>query len=97
MPRDVRRHQIGRELDARKAPLEGLRQSAHEERLAEPRYALDENMPAGQQRDQHLIDNRMLADQRFGDFRADRADRGQSLASELGCRVLAHTEFLGSF
>ena len=47
--RDIRRHKIGRELDAPKIPAEQVRQRLHHHRLGQPGHADDEHMSAGNQ------------------------------------------------
>ena len=61
-------HQVGRELDARILQRNGLRQRAHEQSLAHARHPLQQNVRAGQQRNQHSLDHLALTDDRFGDF-----------------------------
>ena len=59
---DVARHQVGRELNARELEVEHLRQRVDEQRLREPRHADDQAVAAGEQRQQHLLDDVFLAD-----------------------------------
>ena len=46
--RDVRRHQVGRELNAFEAHIQDPGQSADHQRLGQPRHALQQAMPAGE-------------------------------------------------
>ena len=39
-----------------------LGERAHEQRLAEARHALDEHVPRRHERDEHLLEDRLLAD-----------------------------------
>ena len=59
---DVRRHQVGCELDARELEIEHARHCVNEQRLREARDADDERIAAGEQRDEHLLDDVVLAD-----------------------------------
>ena len=59
---DVRRHQVGRELDAVELQVEHARQRVDEQRLGQPGHADDEAVAADEQRQQHLIDDFVLAD-----------------------------------
>ncbi len=45
----VRRHQVRRKLDALKLQVQRLGQSPHQQRLAQPRHAFQQHMPAGNQ------------------------------------------------
>ncbi len=55
-------HQVGRELDAAEAQVERPRQRLHQQRLGQAGHALQQSVPAGQQREQHLLDDLVLAD-----------------------------------
>jgi hypothetical protein len=63
----VARHQIGRELDAREAQVEARGEGAHEQRLAQARRAFQQHVPSGEQPDQHVVDDRALADDHLAD------------------------------
>ena len=64
---DVARHQVGRELDAVEIEPQRLAQRAHEQRLAEPRHAFEHAVAAGEQPDQELLDDLVLANHRARD------------------------------
>ena len=66
---DVRRHEVGRELDALEPEMKDLRDGFHQECLGEAGRAGDETMPAGEQRDERLFDDLLLADDDLGQFR----------------------------
>ncbi len=68
---DVRRHQVGRELDALELEMENLRDGFHEQRLGQAGRAGDQAMAAGEQRDQDLLDDFLLADDDLGQFGFD--------------------------
>ena len=53
-PDDVGREQVRRALDARVGGIDRTRQRAHERGLAHARMVLNEHVPLGQQRDEHV-------------------------------------------
>ena len=59
---DVRRHQVGRELDALEAEIQDLGERLDQQRLRQSRHAGDQAVAAREQRDQDLIDDLVLAD-----------------------------------
>ena len=61
-PGDVRRHQIGRELDAAELAPENARQGAHQERLGDARHALDEGVVPREDGDERPVDCLVLPD-----------------------------------
>jgi len=69
-PEDVRRHEVGRELDAVEGEVEHLTQRADEERLAQTRHAFEQDVAAGKQGDERALDNFILADQGLADLGA---------------------------
>ena len=78
---DVGRHEVRRELDAAEAEVQRLGHRAHQHRLAEPGHALEQRVRSGQQADQRLPDELLLAD----DERPDLAlDGGRQLGEALG-------------
>src|SRR5262249_44967913 len=68
---DVRRHQVGCELDARELQMDDLRQSGDEQRLGETRHADDQTVAPDEQREQDLVDHFVLADDQFLELRDD--------------------------
>ena len=52
----VGREQVGRALDARVLGVDRARQGACQRRLPDPRVVLDQHVPLGEQRDQHVAD-----------------------------------------
>ena len=62
VPDDVGRHQVRRELDAAEAEVERLGEGADQHRLAEARHALQQRVAAGEQADQRLPHELVLAD-----------------------------------
>jgi hypothetical protein len=59
-------HEVGCELDALELEMKNLRDGFHEQRLGQPGCAGDETMPAGEQRNEQLLDDILLADDDFG-------------------------------
>ena len=59
---DVGRHQVGRELDALEHQPQRLRHGAHQQRLGRSGQSGDQAMAADKQRDQHLFQHFVLAD-----------------------------------
>ena len=59
---DVRRHQVGRELDAVELQVEHLGQRRDEQRLGQPGDADDQAVAADEERQQHQLDDVALAD-----------------------------------
>ncbi len=59
---DVRRHQIGRELDAREPHRAHACERPRDERLGEPRKVLDQDVTVGEQAHQDELDLGALAD-----------------------------------
>jgi len=60
--RDIRRHQIGSELNAAELQREGLGERPDHQRLGQPRDAHEQAVPPGEQADQELLDDLLLAD-----------------------------------
>ncbi|MNV42525.1 hypothetical protein D3C71_1342020 [compost metagenome] len=63
MAADVAGHQVRGELHAGVVQLQGLRQGAHQQGLAQPGHAFDQHVAAGQQCDQNLLQHISLADE----------------------------------
>ena len=59
---DVRRHQVGRELDALEVEVEDVGERLDQQRLRQAGHAGDQAVAAGEERDQHLLDDLVLAD-----------------------------------
>ena len=76
---DVGRHQVGRELDPGELQVERLGQRADQERLAQPRHAFQQAMPADEQAGQHAVDDLVVADDHPADLFADGLVAGQEL------------------
>ena len=61
-PGDVRRHEVGGELDPLELEMEDLRDGTDQERLRQARRAGDQTVAAGEEADQDLVDRVLLAD-----------------------------------
>ena len=59
---DVRRHDVGRELNPLEVEIEDVGERLDQQRLRQPGHAGDQAVAAGEQRDQHLLDDLVLAD-----------------------------------
>ncbi len=68
---DVARHQIGRELDALEGGAEHVREGAHEQRLAEAGHAFDEHVTAGEDGDERVQDEIVLAEEHLAGLAAE--------------------------
>ncbi len=68
---DVGGHEVGRELDPLERQVENLRDCLDEQRLGESRHAGDQAVPAGEERDEDLIDDRILPDDDLADLGQD--------------------------
>ena len=67
---NIRRHQIGGELDAIEAHIEHLAQSPHQERLAQTRHALQQHMPSAEDGLQCPLHNLVMPYDDFADLGA---------------------------
>ena len=59
---EVGGHEVGRELDAVEGAAEDVGERPHGQRLGEPGHAFEQHVTAGQQRDEHALEHRVLAD-----------------------------------
>ena len=59
---EIRRDEVGRELDAAEAAAENAASVLTVSVLARPGDALQQDVPAGEQRDEHALEHRVLAD-----------------------------------
>ena len=81
---DVRRHQVGRELNAAKRQLQDPGDRADQQRLRQPRHADQQAVPAAEQGDQQLLDDIVLPDDDLADLLAHARVRGGEAADGLG-------------
>ena len=63
---DIGRHQVRRKLNALKRKVQGLRQSADQQRLGQSRHTNEQRMAPGKDGDENFIDDLLLADNDLG-------------------------------
>ena len=73
---DVRRHQVGRELNAVERQVQHVGERRDQQRLRQARHADEQAVPAREERDQQLLDDLALAD-----------DPPLDLAENVGARL----------
>ncbi len=81
---DVGRHQIRRELNPLEREIEDLRDRLDEQRLGETGHAGDQAVPAGEERHQHFVDHRVLADDDLADLGEDPLPAGSHPLGDRG-------------
>ena len=69
--RDVRRHEVGRKLDAAEGQVEGACEGADEERFGQAGHADEQTMAPAEEGDEELIDDFPLAYNDFANFGDD--------------------------
>ena len=87
---DVGRQHVDRELDATEVQGDGLRDGVHEERLRQAGHALQEQVPAGEERDHDALDDDVLADDDLADACPDVGDELVGGLHGRGIRMGAH-------
>ena len=83
-PGDVRGHQVGRELDPLEADVEDLGDRADHQRLGQPGHADQQDVAAGEDRRQDLLDHLALADDDLAQLGDHHVARVAELVEELG-------------
>ena len=68
---DIRRHQVGRELNAIEVEVERLGKCPHQECFAKPGNAFQQTVPADEQASQHAVDDFIMADDDTADLFAN--------------------------
>ena len=68
---DVGRHQVRRELDPLEVEVEDVGERLDEQRLGQPGHAGDQAVAAGEERDEHLLDDLVLADDDLAELGED--------------------------
>ena len=71
----VCRQQVGGKLNALKTGVDRLGQTCNGSGLGQPRNALDQQVPAGQQTNQHPVNKLILPDENSTDFAHDLTQR----------------------
>src|SRR5256885_15158086 len=77
--RDVGWHQVRRELHAREAQVECLRDRLHEEGLRETRDADEQHVPPGEECCDEIVDDLLLPDDAAADLLNQRAASAREL------------------
>ena len=70
-PHDVRRQEVGGELDAREARGDRLGEGPHGERLRQPGHSLEQHVPPGEDADEQPVDHVLLTHDAQRDLAAD--------------------------
>jgi hypothetical protein len=78
-PDEVRRHEVGRELDALELATDGLGQGPDRHRLGEARDALDEDVAPREERDDQPLEQVILTDDDLLDLVQEPLHRGGSV------------------
>ena len=76
---DVFRLQVRRELNTRKVQRQRLRERTHEQRLSEPRHALQQHVAARQHAHDHTVDDVAMPDDHLLDLVAQRLRQRRKL------------------
>jgi hypothetical protein len=76
---NVRRQQVDRELNPGELQVDRFREDRDEQRLGQARDALQQEVPAGKQRDQHSFNDDVLSDDDRRDALADALDEFRNL------------------
>src|SRR4051812_17211980 len=82
---EVRRYEVRRELQALEGAAQRVGERLDGQRLGQPRHALEEDVPAGQERHEQPLEHRLLAD----DHPLDLEHRGLERGVRLPRRVVA--------
>ena len=75
--------QVGGELDALEAGLDGIREGLDREGFGQAGHPLDKDMAIGEEADKQSIDEVALADNDLSDFAGQASDKGRFLLDEL--------------
>jgi hypothetical protein len=81
-PDEVRRDEVGGELDAAERPAEDFGERLQRQRLGEPRDPLQQDVAAGEQADEQALEHRVLPDDHASDLRQRLAQAGAGLVGE---------------
>src|SRR2546426_2405223 len=83
--RDIRRHQVGRELDAVEAGIDDPRERLHRQCLRRAGHAFDQRVAFGEQGDENLFNGLFLTNDNFAEFATDVFDsRGDVFKHGVG-------------
>jgi len=78
---DIGGHQVRRELNPPELERENVTQRADQQCLAQPRHALQKDVSATKQTDQHVLDNRLVADDDLADLATQRLEHPAKFAT----------------
>ena len=81
---DVGRQEVDRELHAPERQVDRLRDRVDEQRLGEPGHPLQQQVSAGEQRDQDSVDDRVLTDDDLADASAHGLDKRMGSSALFG-------------
>jgi hypothetical protein len=82
-PRDVRGHEVGRELDATELQAQRPGEARDQQRLRQPRDPDQQRVTSGQDGDQQSLDDLLLADDLLGDLVLDPPPRFRQALEQL--------------
>ena len=85
---DIAGHEVGGELDPRELQVQDVGDGGDDLRLADPGDPFQQDMPLGQQADQHTVDDLLGTDDDLADFLADERELlGEAAYSlfDFGC------------
>ncbi len=82
----IGRKQVGSELDAMEACVDGAGKGTHGEGLGEPRHTLQQDVPVGEQPDDEPLEHRPLADDDLAELRHELAHETALFLDEGGGR-----------
>src|SRR5512146_130418 len=85
---DVRRHQVGRELDALEAEAQGIAGGLAHQGLAESGDAFDQDVAAGEQCGQGFADDILVADDDLADLGFGASESAPEFGDAFGWRNL---------
>ena len=91
---DVRRHEIGRELDAIEIQRQGIGQGANHQRLGQSGHSDQQGVSAREERDQQLLDHVVLSDDDLTQFGGNALRRRVQLAHHLHIVLVIHARSL---
>ena len=76
---EVGGQQVGRELHSREPGVYALRHRLYQQRLGQPGHAFEQDVPVRHQRDEHPVDERVLADYHLPDLSNQAVEESRTL------------------
>ena len=86
---DIRRHEVGSELNSSEVQIEHLSHGVHDEGFRQAGYTGDDAVASHEKRKQHLFDYVVLADNGFSEL-------GEDLVSCF-CHAIGQSDVVGRF